>query len=795
MKVNWLVEARRAWRRLLSAPAFSVGVLVLMALSIGCVAAVATAGWSLFVQPLPYAQPDRLVNVSVTYRERGFRMGLSAALVERLNVEEAFGTLAIVERPTRMRLREGGMIRAGRIDHRLLETLGIAPLAGRGLGADDVVTGAEPVALISRRFWVSEFGGDAAALGRGLELESGRVRVVGVLPDHFAMPESNTDLWLSMQLDEAVLAPQRLSNLLSHTIVARLPGAQTPARYREHLLARLADLDRLGQRLRDGEIDLEVRPLRELWSGDQVRAWLILAAAAAMVLAATWLNLAGLWLARWAGKTHELAIQLALGARSGAASAGVVLEYLVLAVPGLLLAAGVSALTLEMLYALGALVESGPLRAGSIPGTFATGSVLIGSGLAALLASMHWTLKRLAQGAARGLGGRSASARSGGLGMRRLLMVGQVGIAFALTLVVALLLTSWLRLLDEDLGFDADRLAVAMVGTSTMGDSTTDLRVAAAAERLAGLPGVAGVSWSNAVPFGGLEFISGVMLDDQPNEAVEARSQSVGPNFFRTAGINVLSGRSFGVDDVGEAAQTVIVDRAFEQRYLDGAALGRRIGYPNADSTIIGVVESVRHESPDEPLEDRPTLYRYSAEPPAQTQLLVRTSLDPESIVAPVHQALEADLGARRVFSVVSLESRIRQSVRDREPQLILIATFAGLALVLVFYGLYALQSYQVAMRIAEIGLRRAIGASSVRILGSELTRAAWLIPPGLVLGAFGAWLGARLISVHLYKTGLDDAGLWLATGIAIATTIALAGLVPALRASRIEPMEALRHE
>ena len=794
MNFSLSMELQRAWRRLVRAPGFSLSVIVLIAVSIGGVAAVATAGWSLFARPLPYSQADRLVTISGWYKRGDSHAGLSAALVDVLNRERKFGTIGIVERPFELRLADGTGVRAGRIDHRLLDILRVSPLAGRVLTEHDTAPGADPVALISERLWLDRFGGDVGIVDRVVDLQNGRVRVAGVLPDMLALPAWDTDIWLPMELGPEKLSPGMYSTLQSHTVIARADQDVGMETYHQRLLARLESDERLNSRERPMDIEYRVRPLRELWSAGQGDGLLILAVATGVVLLAAWLNLAGLWLARWTGRTHELAIQFALGARSGLATVGVVLEYALLGIPGLVLATGIASLGVEVLYALEVLDENGPLRAGLALPTITSGVVLLAFGLLPVLVAIRWHMRRLAHRSAGNLGGKGTGMRGGGAGMRRLLTIGQIGIASSLWLVLGLLLTSWLKLLSEDLGFDSGRLVTAMVGSPQQFQLYPDVNVAAAADRLRNLPGVDSVSWSNVVPFGGMEFISGYIVDGRPGESVAARPRSVGPGFFGVAGIDLLSGRTFGLEDAGDGVKNAIVDEVFERMYLDGAGVGRRVSSSGVEHRVVGVVESVPHRSPDQE-RDNPTIYTYSNTPESQTQLLVRTSMDPKSMVAAVRDTLERELGEDRLYFVDSLASRVRNSVSDREPQLILLGTFACLALLLVFYGLYALQSYQVVASTSEIGLRRAIGASRTRIIYAELARPARLLLPGLLLGMLGGWLGMRLIDERLYNSGLGDPELLAATGAAIALTTALAALVPALRASRIEPLEALRHD
>ena len=787
------VEFLAALRRLVRAPGFSLSVIFLIAFGIGGVATVTTAGWSLFAKPLPYARPDQLVTISAWGPGLEYHFGLSPALVAQLNREGRFGSIGIVERPFQLRLVDGTTIPAARIDHRVLPILRISPIAGRIFDQHDVEPAADRAALISERLWRSMFGSDPDIVDRLVDTEGGNVRIVGILPDRMAIPEAMTDIWLPLELGPDRLSAETYRNLLSHTVVGRRADDVALEVYRDRLTARLNSDEQLNWHSRD-DIEVKVRPLRELWSFGSAEGLVILAAATGVVLLGAWLNLAGLWLARWTGRTHELAIQFALGAQSGLATVGVVLEYVLLGIPGLILAIGIASLGMEVLYALEVLHEHGPLRAGVALPTIMSGVLLLASGLVPVLIAIRWNMRRLAHRAAGNLGGKGTGMRGGGAGMRKLLMIGQIGIAFSLLLALGLLLTSWFKLLNEDLGFDSKRLVTAMVASPQQFQLYPDVNVAAAADRLRSLPGVDSVSWSNVVPFGGMEFISGFIVDGRPGESVEARPRSVGPGFFGVAGIDLLSGRTFGFEDAGDGVKNVIVDAVFERKYLDGTGVGRRVSSSGVEYMVVGVVESVLHRAPDQE-HDNPTIYTYSDTPESQTQLLVRTSMDPESILAVVRDTLERELGEERVNFVDSLESRVRNSVSDREPQLILLGTFAGLALLLVFYGLYALQSYQVASGTAEIGLRRALGANRVQIVYAELVRAAWLLPPGLVLGLLGGWLGTRLIAGKLYKVGLADPVLLLESGAAIALTIVLASTIPALRASRVEPLEALRYE
>lgn len=798
MNFSLSMELQRAWRRLVRAPGFSLSVIVLIAFSIGGVTAVATAGWSLFGKPLPYPQAGQLVTLSAFSGRFGMNLGLSEALVEELNRDGEIGRVGIVEESFDLRLADGSSLRAARIDHRVVDIVGLDPLAGRVFNADDVLPGAEPVALISTRAWRDRFAARSDVIGRVIDLEDSTVRVVGVLPDEFAIPESDTQVWLPSELGPDKTGPQAVAQFGSLTVIARAGSDSTPKQFEQHLQGRLTADERLQSVRRMLEAEYHTRPLRELWASGQRHSLMILGSATLVVLLAAWLNLAGLWLARWTGRDHELAIQAALGGSRGLALIAVSLEYVLLAIPGGLLALLVAMLGLDALYTLGVLQENGPLRAVVAWPTWFAGLGLVALGSVPILVTLAWQTRRIAGNASRFLGGKGLGARGSGAGLRKVLMIGQIGIAFSLLVALGLLLTSWINLLNQDLGFEKDRLVAAQIAPPEQGPPMEDAGIVAVVERLRVLPGVDAVSWTNVVPFGRFETLSSITLEEQPDEPVPARPRDAGEDFFRVAGIELLAGRTFGPEDAGEDSPTVIVDEAFEDMYMGGSALGRHFGLANgpdsyADVTIVGVVASVRHMSPDEE-DGNPTVYTFSSSPRSDVQILLRTSMAPAALVNDVRATIEQALGSDRVGFVSSLESLVRRTVRDREPQLVLMATFAGLALILVFYGLYALQSYQVAAGTAEIGLRKAMGATGGRIVAGVLVRSVGLLAPGFVLGLIGAWIGTRLVGERLYQVSIFNSWLWLSVGGAIALTIVIASLIPALRATRVEPVEALRY-
>ncbi|MGK7294571.1 MAG: ABC transporter permease [Candidatus Wenzhouxiangella sp. M2_3B_020] len=794
-------EARRAGRRLLRAPAFSISVVLLLAIGIGGTAAVATAAYELFLRPLPYQEPDRLVTLGVHSNRMGFRMGLSAALVEELEEDGGFGELGIAERSAPLQLEDGDAA-AGRIDHRIADVMGIAPLAGRTFTAVDVAAGAEPVALISERYWQQRFAGERDAIGRMLTLRSGdRVRIVGVLPEAFALPASDTEIWRPMRLDPETTGAANVSSFGNLTVVARLREDVSADALSDRLDARLEADERLQGLAAMLEADYRVEPLRELWASGQAQGLALLGGALALLLVASLLNLSGLWMARWFGRSRELAVQTALGGTRRSVFVGALLEYAWLAVPALALAMLVAHAALALLLRLNVVDEAGPLTADTGAATIAIGTVLLVVGVLPILAALAWQLRGITRNGFRFLtGGGTASASHGAL-LRRGLVAGQIAVAFGLITAFWLLLSSWNNLLRQDLGFEPDRLLLARIampsGRETSPESEPDPRVAALIDRLAGLPGVSTVSWANAVPFGGIEMISDVQLDGDAAESIPARPRQIGTGYLETAGIRLIEGRTF--EEGTESSNEVLIDRLFAERHFGGDALGRSFslgsqGDERRPVTVIGVTETVRHMSLDKAV-STPTFYVPQSEPHSQAQLLVRTDVPPATLVEKVRSTAEGIVGPDRVGQVATIESSVRRIVRDREPQLVLMGAFAGLALVLVAYGLYALQSYQVAARKPELGMRMAMGASGRRLLAELVGGAMRLVLPGLALGALFAWASSSLVSSRLFEVSAVSPAVWAGSAVALTVVVALAALMPGLRAARISPMDALRHD
>jgi len=792
------IELNQAWRGILRTPGFAFSVILLMSVSAGGMTAIASAAWVLFVQPLPFVDADRLVTLSAYSRRFGVDMGYSELLAEELNAGGDFGQIGLAGTPKRVEMLSGGTLTAVAVDHRVMQLLGLQPMLGRLFTQDDVQPGAAAVSLISHGLWKSRFNSSTEVIGKLLDLDTGAVRIAGVLPESTEFPQKNVQIWVPMQLGPDTLAPEMIGNLGSLLWVARPPAHEHMDVYQQRLQAKIEGDERMHLVNEMLQATFRMRPLREYWSGSLNHTITVLAIATTIVMIAAWFNLAGLWLARWSGRDQALSMQLALGSGQRRLLLIFLFEYLIVLLPALLLSMLVAEGAIKMLYQLEVLGNSGPLQVGvAAPALLA---IFLAAVIAVILIGglLSGRLQRLSHGPARHLTVKGVTTLGANIKMQKMLLVGQISMACTLLITLVLLLSSWHNLLHEELGFDMNDLLVAQIKTAKPREYGSDPILAAVLERLRALPGVDAVSWSDVLPFSQIEVMSSVKLQDS-SEQLPVRPRNIGPDFFNAAGINLLHGRTFGPEDVGHGLANVIVDQSFADMYFDGKAVGKKIALSSgADSfiehNVVGVVDSVRHMRPDESLRN-PTVYIPAKKPLENSQVLLRTAIMPEQLVQAVRRLLEDELGSDRVGFVASMKSMVRMTQRDRVPQIVLVALFAGLSVLLLIYGLYALVSFQVNQRAMEIGLRKALGANRKRILVEELWRPARLLPAGLLFGIVGGYCSQRLIETRLYQTSLIEPALWIWVIVIISSTVFVASIMPAMRAARLSPGDNLFNE
>lgn len=805
---NHLQYAARALAR---KPAFALGVVLILGLTAGGLAAVGTAVWSLLLKPLPFDRPEYLVTLGAHSERMGFNIGLSPGMIRELEGSNELSAVAAYESATAARDRDGRFWRQARISANLLETLGQRPLAGRGFTRNDAEVGAARVGLIGERTWRERFGGSPHVIGTEIELEDGPVRIVGVLPAQFSIPGPDTQLWVPMIFRPEQLDAQHFMDLGELRVIARLHPGTSAAAAGERLHARYGNDARLRLVIDSLGLKFYAEPLQSAWTRQHRGPFILLGAATTLLLVAAVLNLAGLWMARWLGRSQEIAIQIAVGSGRWQATLGSGAEFLVLAVPALIVAMLTAIGGIHGLYALGVLSTASPVSVHvGLPTLLLGLAVLVAAAVPVLLA-VAWQTRGLEQSSARMLLGGGATARSLGSRSRKVLVVSEIALAMSLLSVVGLLLQSWIRLLDEKLGFEPRGLVHATI-QRPLGQPdglVMDERVEAALRRIGNLPGVRDVAYADLTPFGWSDMVTNFEPPNSVGTEGSIRPRQVSGNFFRVAQIPILAGQAFGPEHLGSNSQWVLVDQLFaRQNFPEGAAVGQRFrvgslpGTPNDSSTsavgmrtveILGVTATSRHLSPDEKVTTG-TVYFPLPGAPAQCEIIVRTDLPPPGLVASVKRNLEEALGADRVGPVVTMQGRVRETVADREPQLILLGVFGGMTLVLAGIGLFALLSYSAQVRVPEFGLRLAIGAQRRHIAGMVLRDGLYLLIPGVLFGTIGAWVAGRLIADRLYQIAPANLVTWLVVASVITAVVIVASLQPAVNAMRTHPVESLRH-
>jgi len=786
---------RLAWRR----PAFAAAAAVTLALGIG----IDTATWSVvdtvLLRPLPYPRPERLVSAMAARPSRGLdRVSLTPA--DFLAFREgghAFAALgAFVPFGTVDLTGEGDPVELRRhlVSEGLLAALGVRPARGRLFLASDYRGEGPPVALLSARLWRQRYGGDLAIVGRRLLLEGRRVEVVGVLPAAFRIPGGEPDLLLPLVFP-AGAATDRESAYLG--AIGRLRPGVPLAAARAELAVVARRLERQLPATNRG-LGASLVPLSEAMAGTAGPALLAAFAAVCCVLLIACANVANLQLVRAAARGREMAVRLALGASRWRIARQLFAESAVLAAAGGALGLPLAGLALALLPDPRGVYL--PKNVDVRLDARALGAALVLTALAALAAGLAPALRT----AFRALLPRAAEApRSQRL--QGLLVTAEIAAASMLLVGAGLLLRGLDRLLARDPGF-APRHVLALdvaLPAARYPEAWQAARFdAELCARLAALPGVTGAGAAKELPPDEpWSFHPRVAGAELPADA-SAGWEVVTPGYFAAMGTPIVRGRPFDAGDRAGSPPVALVNRSAARRFLaDGDPVGRRLRFNGTWHQVIGVAGDQRSPSRDE--EPQPVVYLAAAQEPVPAPMLrsmsfvVRAAGDPLALANPVRRALAsldpdlpaAHLGAldeRLAAAGVLVQSRFNAT---------LLAAFAALALVLAAVGIYGAMSYLVTARTRELGVRMAVGAGRGDLLRLVLARGAALAAAGLALGLAGAAALSRLLASLLYGVSARDPWTFAAVALILAMVALLASFLPARRASRLEPVAALRSE
>ena len=793
-----------AARRLLRAPLFTLASIATLALAIGVNASIFSAVEAVLLRSLPYSDTDRLVAVRISAAGTSVDKATLAVLRPKLRGLSGLAgysgwsfTTTGAGDPERL---EGQMATPA-----LFEVLGSRPAIGRVLEAGDDRPGTAGVVL-SDALWRERFGGRADVLGLSLTLNGAAATVVGVMPPGFRFPDTKSGLWVASPLDASNADDYNAAYLL---LVGRLAPDVTPGQARDDLRAALQAVraERPDRYPEGFGRDAAILPLRDQLVGATRPALLALSGAVALVLLIACVNLANLLLARADSRRREIAIRAALGATRGRLIRHLLAESLLLAVAGG--AAG-------LLCAAWSL----PLLARLLPPDFpAFGAVRIDAGVLAwtagvsMLAGVLFGVLPAARAARAGApmelhAGRHAGlAGAGGHRLQGALVASEVGLAIVLVAAAGLLFKSVRKLERVDTGFPPGGVELARWSWTGENRPGAGARVVEdmrrTLERANALPGVARAGAVHLTPLSGNNWNTSLDVEARPEltgkAAVEVDWRVATPGYFATAGVPLVQGRLFTDADDAHAPGVALVNETLVRRlFPDKSPLGARIATTfEGDKqwvTVVGVVGDTRDLRLSEP--SHPQMYRPHAQFPLATMtLLLRAEGGTAALAAPLRAAVREAAPVALLTDLQPLRRMMDDSLRPSRGLLALFGSFGLLALALGAIGVFGVMTYTAGRRIPEFGVRMALGADRRSVLGLVLRHGLGIAAIGVAAGVAAALPAARLIERFLFEVSPSDAGVFAAVALLLLAVSALACLLPAVRATRVDPVIALRAE
>ncbi len=804
-------DARLAARKLLQQRGFALAAVATLALGIGANSAVFSVVNATLIRPLPYGDPSHIVKLYESIRGHEW-VASPPDFIDWQSQSHTFSAMGAMyeDQPTLTGHGDPAPLSGAHVTHGFFDAMGVQPALGHPFTKGEETYGQTDAVILGNGVWKRLFGANPGVVGQTVQIDGKSRRIVGVMPAGFAYPD-HSELWLPLAFSDSDLITQRGAHYLD--VVARLrPGVTVEAAGR--------DLDALARQLAERyprtnkDHGASAVTLREslVGKGSQRALWLMLGAVGLVALIAC-VNVANLLLARGAARHREFAVRTALGARPRDLIGMALVESLLLALMG-----GAGA----VLVALGAMRALNAIRPWTLT-QFAAASVdlrvLVFTFVLSIFTGVLFGLAPAAQ-AARGSrlhgamqnGGRGGTMSRAGWRVRGLLVAGELALAMILLAGAGLLIRSFAQLQRVPAGFDTSHVM-------TFGLSLPDARYPKPEQsqifydgmlrELRALPGVTSAAAITGVPLSGFNYsmsthaIDGQAIPDADQPSTQIRL--VTPDYFRTMGIPLVGGRAFTDQDRNGAPGAVMVNQAAAKLLWKGAnPIGHTIeigtsfglGRGRAGGEVVGVVHDVHDEELQTP--PRPIVYLAHAQYPVSYMTLVaRTApgVNPTRLVAGVRGALlrlDPDLP---LLDATSMDQIVGQSVADPRFAMTLLGSFAALALLLAAIGVYGVMSYVVGQRTREIGVRMALGASGTAVVRETVRMAAPAVLAGVVTGVVGALALGRLMTHLLYEIQPGDALTFTVMSTLLAMIAILSAWMPARRASRVDPVLALRND
>jgi putative ABC transport system permease protein len=802
-----LSHLRQAYRSALRQPAFTVVIVATLALGIGATTAVFALVHAALLEPLPYAEPDRLVLARRTVDARVLMWSSAPDYYDYREQTEGFASLGRITGAGARRVTIAGGDRPERVlatavSEDLFSTLGVSPVEGRGFTESEARAGAPYVVMVSERLARRRFGTAASAVGRalpiaGLAAERVSATVVGVMPDTFRFLYA-VDLWTVVRRGENDgPATRRFHNWV---LVGRLkPGVSIEAAQ--------GQVDVVSGRLQQAYPEtnrtkaLRLDPLQSALVERQRPRLLLLAGAVVLVLLIACANVAGLLLARGAARRSEFAVRAALGASRRRLAGQLLGESLMLGVAGGAAGVGI-ALVLEPLLPHAAGLAGSGVAATTLDWTvlgFGVAVSILSGGLAGVAPALRVSAVR--PGSDLGPGARSTDSRAGSR-LRSLLVVAQVAVSLFLLVGAGLLIRSLASLSSTELGFDPHNVLTAEIQLAYAAPEKRVEFFTGLRDDLAATPGVTAVSFTSHIPVRDPAGDPPVWAEGRPPvDSTQERSAAlrvVLPGYFDVLRVPLLAGRDLAETDRENTPLVLVINETMARTFFPGEnPVGKRVIMPGQRAQpmtleVVGVVGDARIYSIG--VRAPMTMYATLRQMPQRgSNLVVKTEMDPRRIAGVVRELVQRRDRDIAVDGVGTLDAVLAESLAPQRVITVALALFSGLALLLASLGLYGVLAYHVAQRTREIGVRIALGADPGRLLASVLSRSGVMVLPGLAIGLTAALTGTRLIAGLIYGVTPHDPWSIAGATLSLAFVALAASALPAWRAARVDPVEALR--
>jgi len=799
---------RYAFRSLRKSPGYTAVAVVALALGIGANTAIFSLVEAIFLSPLPYKEPGRLVQVNSSAPEQQIvQAGMSWPRLEVIRErQQVFSDLStsIFNAYTVTGLGDPEQVFALMVSRNFFSVLGVGPEIGRTFTAEEAQPGGPNVVLLSHGFWQSHFGGQREAIGKTVELNGQQFAIVGVLPASLSsFPLAQIQLFTARPFEAPFLTRKQIDDGgYFFNVIARLkPGVGlTQAR------AEMDVFQKTYAQTHEANVDsksaITVDSLLDNLVGNQRATYGTLFGAVAAVLLIACANVANLVLTRFSKRRKEIGIRVSLGARRAHIVAQLVTESILLSLAGATLGLAFAWGSLRAVTSIGANFIPRAGEVGLDPAVLAfTLGVALATGLAlGLIASLSTPMRSVA--ATLGDSSRGSTADRGRNRFRAALLVAEVAASFVLLIATGLLVSSFLKIRNVDPGFRFDRTFVGFVAIPAerypwRADATVSFYTRLY-HRLQEIPGAKQVALSDNPPLSGNNGLSPYAVVGRPLPPAAQRPLAIrhliSPGRFALLGIPVVAGRDFDERDTQNSRQVIIVNEAMARKlFPDESPLGHTLvtGMMGLEAEVVGVVANSHTRNLTAPPE--PEMYYPVLQRPEQfTGILIRTDGEPAALTKSVRAAIADVDPTIALTNPGTMEQLVDQSTADRRLTMTLLVVFAGLALLLASLGVYSVMAYSVAQRTDEIGVRMALGASAEDVLRMVLRQGMTLAGIGLGIGLAAALGLTRLLRAMLFSVGASDPVVYLSIGVLLASAAALACWIPSRRAASVDPAQAL---